>query len=131
MGILSKLYENNDYEVVEEFLNQWDYIIDDVDLIVEKLENPDEYQEAVNELFRIFHSLKSATAFLKLERINIFAKLVEDILDSARQKSKATDKFIDWMFLASGQILRWYQEITHDRELSPIDARLLELPEGY
>ena len=131
MGILSKLYEENDYEIIEEFLNQWDYIIDDIDLIIENLEDPDKYNEAVNELFRIFHSLKSATAFLKLDRINVFAKLVEDILDSARQKDKPTDEFIDWMFLTSGQILKWYQDISHDRELTPIDPKLLELPEGY
>jgi two-component system chemotaxis sensor kinase CheA len=131
MGILTKLYNENDYDIVEEFLNQWDYIIDDIDLVIERLEKPEEYIEAVNELFRIFHSLKSATAFLKLHRINVFAKFVEDILEGARKKDSATEEFIDWMFLASGQIMTWYQEITHNQELSPIDGRLLNLPEGY
>jgi len=131
MGILDKLYEENDFDIVDEFINQWDYIIDEIDIVIEKLEKDDEYKEAVNELFRIFHSLKSATAFLKLTRINIFAKLVEDVLESARNKDKPTEEFVDWMFLASGQIAKWYEEITHNKELSPIDGRLLKLPKGY
>jgi two-component system chemotaxis sensor kinase CheA len=131
MAILDRLYEEFDFEIVDEFVNQWDYIIDEIDLVIENLEKTDNYKESVDELFRIFHSLKSATAFLKLYRINIFTKLVEDILDSARKKDKATDEFIDWMFLASGQIAKWYREITHNQELSPIDGRLLKIPEGY
>jgi len=131
MGILDKLYEEYDYDIVDEFVNQWDYIIDEIDIVIERLEKEDEYKEAVNELFRIFHSLKSATAFLKLTRINIFAKLVEDVLESARNKDKPTEEFVDWMFLASGQIAKWYEEITHNKELSPIDGRLLKLPKGY
>jgi len=129
MGVLDKLYEENDSDIVEEFLNQWDYIVDDIDLVIERLET--DYTESVNELFRIFHSLKSATAFLKLNRINIFAQLVEDVLESARQKDSATNELIDWLFLASGQIMKWYKEITHNEELSPIEANLLQLPKGY
>jgi len=129
MGVLDKLYEENDSEIVEEFINQWDYIIDEIDLVIEGLET--DYTQSVNELFRIFHSLKSATAFLKLNRINIFAQLVEDVLESARQKDKPTQELIDWLFIASGQILKWYQEITHNQELSSIDPRLLRLPKGY
>ena len=131
MGILDKLYEEYDYDIVDEFVNQWDYIIDEIDIVIERLEKEDEYKEAVNELFRIFHSLKSATAFLKLTRINVFSKLVEDVLESARNKDKPTEEFVDWMFLASGQIAKWYGEITHNKELSPIDGRLLKLPKGY
>jgi len=129
MGILDKLYEENDSEIVEEFLNQWDYIIDDIDLVIERLET--DYKNSVDELFRIFHSLKSATAFLKLKRINVFAQLVEDVLESARQKDKATNELIDWLFIASGQIMKWYDEINHNKELSSIDPRLLKLPKGY
>jgi chemotaxis protein histidine kinase CheA len=129
MGILDKLNEENDPEIVEEFLNQWDYIIDDIDLIIERLEN--NYSEAVDELFRIFHSLKSATAFLKLKRINVFAKLVEDVLESARKKDKPTDELIDWLFMASGQLMKWYDEINKNEGLSSIDSKILNLPKGY
>jgi two-component system chemotaxis sensor kinase CheA len=129
MGVLDKLYEENDSEIVEEFINQWDYIIDEIDLVIDRLET--DYKESVDELFRIFHSLKSATAFLKLHRINVFAQLVEDILESARKKDKATYELIDWLFLASGQIMKWYKELTHNQELSSIDPKLLNLPKGY
>ena len=129
MGILDKLNEENDPEIVEEFLNQWDIIIDEIDLVIERLES--DYEDSINELFRIFHSLKSATAFLKLDRINLFAKLVEDVLESARKKDKPTDELIDWLFMASGQLMKWYQEITHNEELSMIDPKILKLPKGY
>ena len=129
MGILDKLYEENDSEIVEEFLNQWDYIVDDIDLVIENLET--DYHNSIDELFRIFHSLKSATAFLKLDRINLFAHFVEDVLDSARKKDTASDELIDWLFVASGQLIKWYQEITQNKELSPIDPRVLKTPKGY
>jgi len=129
MTALEQLYEENDSEIVDEFLGQWDYIIDEIDLVIERLET--DYTESVNELFRIFHSLKSATAFLKLHRINIFAQLVEDVLESARKKDKPTDELVDWLFIASGQILKWYDELTHNKNLSAIDVRLLNLPSGY
>ena len=129
MGILDKLYEENDIEIVEEFLGQWDYIIDEIDIVIDNLKYS--YEENINELFRIFHSLKSATAFLKLERISLLAHFVEDVLESARKKDKATDELIDWLFLASGQLNKWYNEITQNKELSPINGKLLKIPKGY
>jgi chemotaxis protein histidine kinase CheA len=129
MGILDKLNEENDPEIVEEFLNQWDYIIDDIDLVIERLN--DDYEDAVNELFRIFHSLKSASAFLKLNRVNIFAKLVEEVLENARKKDKATDELIDWLFIASSQLGKWYDEIMKNGELSAINPKILNIPKGY
>ncbi len=132
MGVLDKLYEENDGEIVEEFLNQWDYIIDEIDLVIDRLEDKNKYTESINELFRIFHSLKSATAYLKLKRISLFSHFIEDVLESARKKDKATDELIDWLFMASGQIIKWYQEINQNKdELSPIDHRLLHTPKGY
>jgi len=129
MGILDKLNDENDPEIVEEFLNQWDYIIDDIDLVIENLDN--DYEDSINNLFRTFHSLKSATAFLKLKRVNVFAQLVEDVLERARQKDKATDELIDWLFMASGQLIKWYNEISHNFKLSRIDRQILNIPEGY
>ncbi len=129
MGILDKLNEENDPEIVEEFLSQWDYIIDEIDLVIERLNN--DYEDAVNELFRIFHSLKSATAFLKLNRVNIFAKLVEEVLENARKKDKATDELIDWLFIASSQLGKWYDEIMKNGELSVINPKILNIPKGY
>jgi chemotaxis protein histidine kinase CheA len=129
MGILDRLNEENDPEIVEEFLNQWDFIIDDIDLVIERLN--EDYEDSINELFRIFHSLKSATAFLKLHRINIFAQLVEEVLENARKKDKATDELIDWLFIASSQLGKWYDEIMKNGELSPINSKILNIPKGY
>jgi two-component system chemotaxis sensor kinase CheA len=129
MGVLDKLNEENDSEIIEEFLNQWDIIIDDIDLIIERLNN--DYENSINELFRIFHSLKSATAFLKLKRINVFAKLVEDVLESARKKDKVTDELVDWLFLASSQLGKWYDEIMKNENLSSINPKILNIPKGY
>jgi two-component system chemotaxis sensor kinase CheA len=129
MGILDKLNEENDPEIVEEFLSQWDYIIDEIDLVIERLNN--DYEYVVNELFRIFHSLKSATAFLKLHRVNIVAKLVEEVLENARKKDKATDELIDWLFIASSQLGKWYDEIMKNGELSAINPKILNIPKGY
>lgn len=69
---------------------------------------------------------------MKIPRINIFVKLVEDILEEARKRNRATDELIDWLFMCAGQLLRWYDDITHDKEdYSPIDPRVLQIPKDY
>jgi len=83
MGIQDYLYSEFESEIVEEFLMMLDSVEDSIDFIINDLEN--NYEDSINELFRIFHNLKSATAFLKIKRFNSYTKLVEAILEKARK----------------------------------------------
>ena len=61
----------------------------------------------------------------------MFAKLVEDVLESARKKDKVTDELVDWLFLASSQLGKWYDEIMKNENLSSINPKILNIPKGY
>jgi len=126
MGVQDYLYSEFDSEIVEEFLMMLDIVEDNLDLIIEGLyEN---YEENINELFRIFHNLKSATSFLKLERINKFAHFVENVLEKARKKKKANESLINWLFNVAEQFHTWYKNIDSNEELAPLNPKVLKIP---
>ncbi|MEO1927766.1 MAG: Hpt domain-containing protein [Nautiliaceae bacterium] len=124
MGISDYLYSEFDSDIVEEFLMLLDVLEDNMDLTIESL-----YQdsESLNDLFRMFHNLKSASGFLKLKRIQIFAHFVEDILQEARDKNKITEELIDWLFKVSNQFHIWYRNITNNEELAPLQKEIFKI----
>jgi len=125
MDILNKLYQEFDSSIIEEFL----MMLDIIDIIIDDLEV--DYENAINDLFRLFHNLKSATAFLKLKRIHNFAHFVENILDKARNKklnNSELQSLIDWLFIISNQFHEWYRNITGDYELAPLNPKVLKTP---
>jgi two-component system chemotaxis sensor kinase CheA len=94
------------------------------------LAQDDVREEKVNELFRIFHNIKSATSFLKLERIHLLAELSEEVMESLRSGTRSVDdEIIDWLLIVSDQMRQWYEEISTNRDLSSTDPRIIELPE--
>ena len=126
MGVQDYLYSEFDSEIIEEFLMMLDILEDNLDLVIEGLyEN---YEDNINELFRMFHNLKSATAFLRLERINKFSHFVENILDKARKKKKANEEFINWLFDVADQFHIWYKNINKNEDLAPLNPKVLKIP---
>jgi chemotaxis protein histidine kinase CheA len=123
VGVKDYLYSEFDSSIVDEFLMLLDTIEDNLDILLEELENN---SEVVNDLFRMFHNLKSATAYLKLTRISNYAHLIEDILDKVRGKDKISKDVIDWLFDATAQIHKWYEEIDKNKELSKADMSILK-----
>jgi len=126
MGVQDYLYSEFDSEIIEEFLMMLDIVEDNLDLIIEGLY--EDYENNINELFRIFHNLKSSTAFLKLDRINKFAHFVEDILEKARKREKANENLIDWLFDVAEQFHTWYKDINQNRTISPLNPKVLKIP---
>ena len=125
MKIQDYLYSEFDSSIVEEFLMMLDIMEDTLDLTIERLQ---EDNSAINDLFRMFHNLKSATGFLKIKRMHNFAHFVEDILDEAREKQKINDEFIDWLFKVADQFHQWYQDINQNVELSHVNPQILKVP---
>ena len=125
MKMQDYLYSEFDSSVVEEFLMMLDILEDNLDLTIERLYND---YDAINDLFRMFHNLKSATSFLKIKRISNFAHFVENILDKARSNKKVDKELIDWLFKASEQFHKWYQNIDRNEELDPINPNIFKIP---
>jgi len=130
MGIKSELELNFDLEIVEDFLEHFEMMCDVLEPIILDLSNSVNYEDDVNELFRIFHNIKSATAYLQLDPINRLAKLVEDVLEDMRKKESLQDEnIIDWLLSISDQFKLFQEDFEEDRELSKIHFKLLKIPD--
>ena len=126
MKMQDYLYSEFDSNIIEEFLMMLDIMEDTLDMTIERLNT--EYEDAINDLFRMFHNLKSATGFLKIKRMHNFAHFVEDILDKAREKKEANEELIDWLFRVADQLHEWYGNIDRNEELAPLHPDIFKVP---
>jgi two-component system chemotaxis sensor kinase CheA len=127
MGVKSELIKNFDGEIVEEFIDHLDVMSGVMEPIILGISND---ASKVNELFRIFHNIKSASGFLQISSMNKVAHLTEEILDDVRNGiTQVSPQLIDWLIVVSDQFQKWSEELSFDAaEFSKIDTRILQLP---
>ncbi len=129
MGVRSRLEREFDYDIVDEFLDHFDVMTEVMEPTIISLENEEVREEKINELFRIFHNIKSASSFLKLDRIHLLSELAEETMERVREKPElVSEELIDWLLLVSDQFRSWYSEISSDGELEDIDPKILLVP---
>jgi len=127
MGVKSELIKNYDDEIVEDFIDHLDVMSGVMELNILAMKSD---PSKVNELFRIFHNIKSASGYLSITAMNKVAHLAEEILDEVRSnKIEISDALIDWLIIISDQFQRWSEELSFDApQMSKIDRRILNLP---
>jgi len=115
MGLFRQLEVDFDLEIVEDFISHYAIMCENMEPLIIGLGDADLYEDNVGELFRIFHNLKSAAGFLKLEPLMKLSTLCEDVAEEARiLKGPATDDFIDWLLLISDQFEKYRINIEND-----------------
>ncbi len=131
MGARQNLENNFDFEIVDEFLDHYGIMLELLEPLIAKLDKEDNYHENLNELFRIFHNLKSASSFLKIEPISRLTSFVENYLDTLRSyPGMASEEVITWLFKIHDMLLVWHDDLQLDKKLSKIDFSLLKLPDN-
>ncbi len=129
MGMRKVLEENFDYEILDEFMDHFSMAAESMELLTINLEKAEYYKRNIDELFRIFHNIKSATAYLKIKIINDFAIEVEDLLDKMRdEEGPARTEVVDWLLLCDDQMSEWNINLRLDEDLVPLKEALLVLP---
>jgi len=130
MGIKTELEEAFDFDIVDEFLDHFSLMCDSMEIMVLDLSKDEMYRRSVNELFRVFHNIKSASGYLKLESVHRLAALVEDVLEVLRQKEDhANQETIDWLLQISDMFTQWNKDFNQDQPLSKVKFSLLKLPD--
>jgi len=129
MGLFSQLEVDFDLEIVEDFVSHYGIMCETMEPLIIGLGKKELYESNVGELFRIFHNMKSAAGFLKLEPIIKLATLCEDVAEEARiLEGPATDEFIDWLLMVSDQFDKYRVNIENDDEyfgmLEPLIIRV-------
>ncbi|MDT8338534.1 MAG: Hpt domain-containing protein [Sulfurimonas sp.] len=130
MGVRSDLDSNFDYEIVDEFLDHYSMMVDFMESLIIDLSKPNMYERSVNELFRIFHNIKSASGYLKIVQMAKLAAFVEDTLEVIRTEHKSVnEETVNWLLSISDMFAIWRDDLKHDNELSHIKYSLLKLPD--
>lgn len=130
MGLFSRLEVDFDLEIVEDFISHYSIMCENMEPLIIGLNKIDNYEENMGELFRIFHNMKSAAGFLKLDAIVKLAALCEDVAEESRMlKGPASEEFIDWLLMVSDQFEKYRQNIENDDEyFSMLEPLIIKVP---
>ncbi|MEA3523742.1 MAG: Hpt domain-containing protein [Campylobacterota bacterium] len=130
MGVRRDLEENFDFEIIDEFLDHYAMMIDVMEMLIMDLQSADRYKRSVDELFRIFHNIKSASGFLQLEPMTRLSTFVEDILEEMRLlDTPVNDEVINWMLEINDFYMTWQDDLKFDNQLTKINFSLLKSPD--
>ena len=130
MGIKSDLDANFDFEIVDEFLDHYSMMVESMEVMIIDLSKPNMYKRTVDELFRVFHNIKSASGYLKLEPMRRLASLVEDELETLRKmEGPITEETTSWLLSISDMFAQWQDDLKIDNELSKVKFSLLKIPD--
>lgn len=130
MGILAQLEVDFDIEIVEDFISHYAIMCENMEPLVIGLNKQERFHDNIGELFRIFHNMKSAAGFLKLDPIIKLAVLCEDIVEEARiLQGPASESFIDWLLLVSDQFERYRRDVENDASFfSVLNPLIIKVP---
>ena len=130
MGLFSQLEIDFDLDIVEDFISHYAIMCETMEPLIIGLEKKELYENNVDELFRIFHNMKSAAGFLKLEPIVKLATLCEDVAEEARiLEGPGSDEFVDWLLIISDQFDRYRINIEEDDEyFGMLEPLIIKIP---
>jgi len=130
MGVRSDLDSNFDYEIVDEFLDHYSMMVEYMEVMILDLKKPNMFEQSINELFRVFHNIKSASSFLKIAQMSRLAAFVEEALEQIRTKHESVnEETINWLLEISDMFATWKDDLKLDNELTRIKYSLLKLPD--
>ena len=130
MGIRRDLEENYDFEIVDEFLDHYAMMVEVMEPLIIELGREERYTHALEELFRIFHNIKSASSFLKIEPMVRLSTFVEDSLEKMRfQEGPANEEVVNWLVAVNDMYIQWQEDLKLDNTMTKITFSLLKLPD--
>ena len=130
MGVRSDLDANFDFEIVDEFLDHYSMMVDSMEVMIIDLSKPNMYKRSTDELFRVFHNIKSASGYLKIVPMNKLASFVEDALEELRKRNTPVSKeTVDWLLEISDTFAAWHDDLKLNNELTHVKFSLLKLPD--
>ncbi len=124
-------------EIFEEFIQEAEEILENLDQELIELENDPTNKELLNQIFRGMHTLKGGAGFLGLESIISLAHVIESIFDKLRNDemeldSQKMDIILEGIDVLKNSIetLKEENEIPDNDEIAPLLEKLNALLEG-
>ncbi len=128
--------EVQDPELLKDFIEESKEHLSSIEMNMLGLEtNPDD-SEAINAVFRPFHSIKGVAGFLNLMEIHELSHEVENLLDAARSGTLAvTDSLIDLVLVATDILKGLLEELERGesgrKKASPVVKGFLEKVKNF
>ena len=130
MGIRSDLDANFDFEIVDEFLDHYSMMVDSMEIMILDLSKISMQKRSIDELFRVFHNIKSASGYLQITPMTRLSTLVEDELEHLRSNTKpVNEETINWLLEISDMFGSWHDDFKNDNELTKVRFALLKIPD--
>ena len=131
-----KVEELQDPELLRDFIEEAKEHLSSIELNMLGLETNPEDLEAINAVFRPFHSIKGVAGFLNLLEIHHLSHEVENLLDSARSGQLAvTDSVIDIVLGATDILKGLLEELEKSgagrKETSPLVLSFIEKVKNF
>ncbi|MCU0593924.1 MAG: Hpt domain-containing protein, partial [Desulfobacterota bacterium] len=95
-----------DKQIIREFVTESLESLESIEVRLLDLDQDPKDAEAINAIFRPFHTIKGVSGFLNFTRINRLAHGVENLLDKARNKEMTVDGPIIDLILGSVDTLK-------------------------
>jgi len=130
MGVYAELESEFDFEIVEEFLSHFIIMIEPMEKLVIGLKNEASFSDNINQLFRTFHNIKSATGYLKIKPINTLVTLVEEVLEECRLvEGEGSEALVSWLILVCDQLSDYRDDLENDVEkFCVLNHRIIKVP---
>jgi len=130
MGIRRDLEANYDFEIIDEFLDHYAMMVEIMEPLIIDLGNSERYHRSLEELFRIFHNIKSASSYLQIEPMARLSAFVEDALEQLRGRDRiVNEETVTWLISAADMFMQWQEDLKMDNDLAKIHFSLLILPD--
>ncbi len=130
MGSRRDLEDNYDFEIVDEFLDHYAMMVEIMEPLIIELGKSERYAYSLEELFRIFHNIKSAAGFLKIEPMVRLSTFVENSLETMRfQEGPANEDVLNWLISVNDTYIQWQEDLKLDNTMTKIKFSLLKLPD--
>ncbi|CAI6149728.1 MAG: hypothetical protein SPLUMA1_SPLUMAMAG1_00920 [uncultured Sulfurimonas sp.] len=130
MGVRSDLDANFDFEIVDEFLDHYSMMVESMEVMIIDLEKPNSYDRSINELFRVFHNIKSASGYLQITQMAKLSSFVEGELEELRKaKPPISEETTTWLLDVSDMYATWQEDFKLDNVLTHIRYSLLKIPD--
>ena len=130
MGVRSVLEANFDFEIIDEFLDHYAMMTEIMEPLIIDLGNPERFHRSIEELFRIFHNIKSASGYLQIDPMVRLATFVEDGLEQLRARDKkVNEETINWLIGVADMFMQWQEDLKMDNDLTKVHFSLLILPD--
>lgn len=122
-----RLPADADHALLRDFVAEGLEYVDDAQAALLAIESEPDNAEAINTVFRAFHTIKGTSAFLGLDRISALAHHAESLLDRVRKgAAQCTGVYAD-LALRSVDVLR----TSLDAVQAALGGEPLRAPEGY